>query len=321
MSELLSVRNLRTYYETDHGLLRAVDDVSFGVKRGEILGLVGESGCGKTTVALTIAQLLPPSAHIEGGQVLLEGEDLLKKSDDEMKSVRWGKISMIFQGALNSLNPVLPIREQISEAILAHDNSSKTEAEARVKQLLASVGLGSTRPSSYPHELSGGMKQRVMIAMALACNPKIVIADEPTTALDVVVQYQILDLMRGLKGKFSLSMILITHDLSVVAELCDKVAIMYAGKVAEYGDVYGIFENPKHPYTRALLGAVPTMKTREQLHGIPGVVPDLTGQVPACRFYNRCPYAQTICNDLEPPLEPVDSQHSVACHFWKKIIT
>jgi oligopeptide/dipeptide ABC transporter ATP-binding protein len=212
------------------------------------------------------------------------------------------------------------VKEQISEAILAHENVGKQDIDERIDGLFKAVGLEATRKGNFPHEFSGGMKQRVMIAMALACNPEVVIADEPTTALDVIVQYQILELIRSLRDKLQISMILITHDLSVVAELCDKVAIMYAGKMVEFGDIFKIFEKPKHPYTRALLKSIPKMETaKTQLSYISGALPDLTGPVPACRFFGRCPYGQKICEDTEPQMEKTDADHSLACHFWREI--
>lgn len=317
---MLEVSNLRTYYRTPDGPLKAVDGVSFSLKRGEILGLVGESGCGKTTLALSIVRLLPPSARIVSGEVTLEGGDIVSLSEKQMKEIRWKKVSIIFQGALNSLNPVMPVKEQIAEAILAHESALKSDVEDRIDQLFNAVGLEPSRKGNFPHEFSGGMKQRVMIAMALACNPDLVIADEPTTALDLIVQYQILDLIRSLRDKLQISVILITHDLSVIAELCDKVAVMYAGKMVEFGDIFEIFEKPKHPYTQALLKSIPKMKgAKTRLAYIPGSVPDLTGPVPACRFYGRCPYGQKLCAEIEPRIEQVIRDHLVACHFWRDI--
>jgi len=317
---MLEVAELKTYYRTSRGPLKAVDDVSFELRKGEILGLVGESGCGKTTLALSIVRLLPPAAEVIAGKISLDGQDILGMSEEEMRNVRWKKASIIFQGALNSLNPVLPVKEQIAEAILAHERTDKDAAERRIDDLFNAVGLEPTRKENFPHEFSGGMKQRVMIAMALACNPELVIADEPTTALDVIVQYQILDLIRNLRDKLQISMILISHDLSVVAELCDKVAIMYAGKICEFGDIFEIFEQPKHPYTRALLKSIPKMQgAKTRLAHIPGSIPDLTGQVPACRFHGRCSYGQKVCAEVEPKPEQVTSSHLVACHFWRDI--
>jgi peptide/nickel transport system ATP-binding protein len=317
---MLEVDNLKTYYRTQRGPLKAVDGVSFSLKRGEILGLVGESGCGKTTLALSVVRLLPPSARIMSGEVTLEGQDIVGLSEGQMKDIRWKRVSIIFQGALNSLNPVMPVKEQIAEAILAHENATKSDVEDRIDRLFNAVGLEPSRKGDFPHEFSGGMKQRVMIAMALACNPELVIADEPTTALDLIVQYQILDLMRSLRDKLQISMILITHDLSVIAELCDKVAVMYAGKIVEFGDILEIFEKPKHPYTQALLKSIPKMQgAKTRLAYIPGFVPDLTGPVSACRFYGRCPYGQTLCTEVEPRIESVIRDHLVACHFWRDI--
>jgi peptide/nickel transport system ATP-binding protein len=315
--ELLTVEGLRTYYKVPQGYLKAVDNVAFNLKKGEILGLVGESACGKTTVALSTIRLLPRAARVLGGQVLFHGEDMLSKTEDEMRKVRWGKISMIFQGALNSLNPVIPIGKQIAEAMYAHGDLSAEEVGRGIDRLFKAVGLDPIRKANYPHEFSGGMKQRVMIAMALACNPEIVIADEPTTALDVIVQRQILDLISNLRDELQISMILITHDLSVVAQLCDRVVIMYAGKMVESGDIYSIFENARHPYTQALLKSIPKMEdAKTQLTHIPGSVPDLSGETPACRFYNRCPYGEKICLEVEPKIEETGPRNYVACHFW-----
>jgi peptide/nickel transport system ATP-binding protein len=300
--------------------LKAVDDVSFSVGKGEILGLVGESACGKTTVAMSIMRLLPTAARVFDGRILFDGQDVLKATEQQLRNIRWKQISIVFQGALNSLNPVLTVREQIAEGIQAHENVDKKTVDGRIDALFKYVGLDPARRTNYPHEFSGGMKQRIMIAMALACNPALVIADEPTTALDVVVQYQILDLIRNLREKLQISMILITHDLAVVAELSDKIAIMYAGKIVEYGDTFEIFEKPKHPYTRALLKSIPKMQgPKKLLTYISGSVPDLTGPVPACRFHDRCPYAQGICADVEPKLEQASTTQSVACHFWRDI--
>ena len=300
--------------------MKAVDGVSFVVEKGQIMGLVGESACGKTTVALATMRLLPPAAKIMGGRILFHGEDLLEKTEDEMTRIRWAKISIIFQGALNSLNPVLPVREQIAEAILAHKTLPAANVDQAIDRGLEAVRLDHDRKRNYPHELSGGMKQRVMIAMALACNPEIVIADEPTTALDVIVQRQVLELIRSLRDELQLALILITHDLSVVAELCDKVAIMYAGKIVEVGEIYSVFEGPKHPYTQGLLRSLPKMDEKKvEISYIPGYVPDLTGTLPACRFHGRCPYAKQICADQEPQLDTVRPGHQVSCHFWKEI--
>jgi len=317
---MLTVESLRVYYKTNRGLLKAVDGVSFSVEKGEIIGLVGESACGKTTVAMSIMRLLPTGARVYDGKILLNGQDILKATAQQLRNIRWKQVSIIFQGALNSLNPVLTVREQIAEGILAHETVDKKTIDGRIDALFKYVGLDPARRTNYPHEFSGGMKQRIMIAMALACNPTLVIADEPTTALDVIVQYQILDLIRNLREKLQISMILITHDLSVIAELSDKVAIMYAGKIVEYGDKFQIFEKPKHPYTRALLKSIPKMQgAKTPLTYISGSVPDLTGPVPACRFYARCSFAQEKCAEIEPNIEQADTNQSVACHFWRDI--
>ncbi len=317
---MLTVEGLRVYYKTNRGLLKAVDDVSFSVEKGEIVGLVGESACGKTTVAMSIMRLLPTGARVHGGRVLFMGQDILNATEQQLRNIRWKQISIIFQGALNSLNPVLTVREQIAEGILAHESVDKKTIDRRIDTLFNYVGLDPARKTNYPHEFSGGMKQRIMIAMALACNPALVIADEPTTSLDLIVQYQILDLIRNLRKKLQISMILITHDLSVVAELSDKIAIMYAGKIVEYGDTFQIFEKPKHPYTQALLKSIPKMQgAKTRLTYISGSVPDLTAPVPACRFYDRCSYAQKKCAEVEPKIEQADTNQSVACHFWRNI--
>lgn len=317
---MLTVEGLRVYYKTNRGLLKAVDDVSFSVEKGEIVGLVGESACGKTTVAMSIMRLLPTGARVHDGRVLFMGQDILKATEQQLRNIRWKQISIIFQGALNSLNPVLTVREQIAEGILAHETVDKKTIDRRIDALFNYVGLDPARKTNYPHEFSGGMKQRIMIAMALACNPALVIADEPTTSLDLIVQYQILDLIRNLREKLQISMILITHDLSVVAELSDKIAIMYAGKIVEYGDTFQIFEKPKHPYTQALLKSIPKMQgAKTRLTYISGSVPDLTAPVPACRFYDRCSYAQKKCAEVEPKIEQADTNQSVACHFWRNI--
>ncbi len=314
---LLEVKNLKTYYFTLRGAVKAVDGVSFDVDVGEVLGLAGESGCGKTTTALSIIRLIPPPGRIVDGEIVFEGMNIEKLSDEDIRKIRWKKIAMIFQGAMNALNPVMKIGDQIAEAILAHESDvDKKEAWERARKLLQLVGIDPSRADDYPHEFSGGMKQRAMIAMALACNPKLLIADEPATALDVIVQAQVLDVMKSLKEKLGLSMILITHDLSIIAEMCNKVAIMYAGKIVEYADVYTIFKDPKHPYTKGLIGAFPSLKgPKKPFISIPGSPPNLLNPPLGCRFYPRCKYATDKCKVEEPELIDIGNKHLIACHL------
>jgi len=283
------------------------------------MGLVGESGCGKTTVALSLLKLLPSAGRIRKGRILFNGNDLVKMSDSQIRKIRWKGIAIVFQGAMNALNPVFKISDQITEAIKIHEpHVSRTAARERVESLLEMVGIDSGRADNYPHEFSGGMRQRALIAMALAANPEVLVADEPGTALDVVVQAQILRLLRELKDKLNLSMVFISHDLSIVAETCDKLAIMYAGQVIEYGDTKSIFAKPLHPYTQGLLGAFPSIKgERKKLVSIPGQPPDLLDPPSGCRFNPRCPYVMDICKKVEPKLLPVDqSNHLAHCHLY-----
>lgn len=316
---LLEVRGLTTHYAILRGFVRAVENITFKVEKGEALGLVGESGCGKTTVALTLLKILPPGGIIAGGQIMFDGTDLVRLKENEMRKYRWKRIAIVFQGAMNALNPVFKVGDQIIEAIKVHEpNVSKEEARSRTETLLDMVGIEPSRASNYPHEFSGGMRQRALIAMALAVQPDLLIADEPGTALDVIVQAQILQLMRDLKDKLGLAMILITHDLSIAAETCEKLAIMYAGKIVEYGDVRTIFKEPLHPYTTGLLGAFPTIKgERKKLVSIPGQPPDLLDPPSACRFHPRCPYVMKICTEVEPPLiDKGPASRQVACYLY-----
>lgn len=320
MSEiLLDVKNLKTRFNTDDGTFRAVDDVSFNVKRGQTLGIVGESGCGKSVTSLSIMRLIQKPGTIEGGQVLFKGQDLLKLSDEKMRQIRGNEIAMIFQEPMTSLNPVYTIGDQIEEAILLHQKElSKTQARERAIKMLRIVGIPAPekRFHEYPHQLSGGMRQRVMIALAISCNPELLIADEPTTALDVTIQAQILDLMRNLQKEFNAGMILITHDLGVVAEMCQEVAVMYAGRIVEYGTVEDIFYRPKHHYTRGLLDSIPHFETGhklDQLKTIPGMVPSLYNLPVGCRFQDRCPAVQNDCRQSYPPLENMRGIHKAAC--------
>ena len=314
---LLEVRELKTYYFTLRGPVKAVDSVSFDVEKGETVGLAGESGCGKTTTALSIIKLIPPPGKIIGGKIIFEGKDLVTMKDSDIRRIRWKGIAMIFQGAMNALNPVFKVGDQIAEAILAHEkNVSEKEAWERAEKLLEMVGIDPSRAQDYPHEFSGGMRQRAMIAMALACNPKLLIADEPATALDVIVQAQVLEVMRNLKTRLNLSMILITHDLSIIAEMCDRVAIMYAGKIVEYGSARDIFKNPQHPYTKGLIGAFPSIRgPKKSLQSIPGSPPNLLNPPPGCRFHPRCPQAMPICRKEEPKVVKLGGGHIVSCHL------
>ncbi|MBI2166296.1 MAG: ABC transporter ATP-binding protein [Chloroflexi bacterium] len=315
---VLEVRDLRTYFYTQDGVVKAVDGVSFDLKEGETLGLVGESGCGKSVTALSIMRLIPnPPGRTVGGQVLLEGSDLLKLRDREMRQIRGGRIAMVFQEPMSSLNPVLTIGRQITEALETHLKLTRREARDRAGELLARVGLADPKKAldSYPHLFSGGMRQRVMLAMALGCNPSILLADEPTTALDVTIQAQILEMLKRLTTELGTAVILITHNLGVVARYADRVNIMYAGKIVETGYARDIYGNPRHPYTLGLLATVPRLDQpkRARLTPIDGMPPDLAHLAPGCSFRPRCPYAVARCAQEEPPLTPVGESHASAC--------
>jgi oligopeptide/dipeptide ABC transporter ATP-binding protein len=317
---LLEVQNLKTYFYTPFGSVKAVDDVSFNLERGVSLGLVGESGCGKTTAALSIMRILPHPGKVIGGKILFKGIDLLELDEEELRKIRWTGISTVFQGAMASLNPLFKIGYQIAEPILIHEEIEKEEALDRVKNLLELVGIDPDRVDNYPWELSGGMRQRVMAAMALACNPEILIADEPTTALDVIVAAQVMNLIKDLREKLHLSMILITHDISVIAQTCDELAVMYAGKLVERSDVSTMFDDPKHPYTHALINAFPNIKgEKKTLGGISGNPPDLINPPSGCRFHTRCRFAKELCKMEVPITEKIKGNHTVSCHFWDKI--
>lgn len=317
---LLEVQNLKTRFKTDDGTFFAVDDVSFSVKKGQTLGIVGESGCGKSVTSLSVMRLIQKPGNIESGKVLFKGQDLLGLSDNKMREIRGNEIAMIFQEPMTSLNPVYTIGDQIEEAILLHQKDlNKQQARERAIEMLRKVGIPAPekRFHEYPHQLSGGMRQRVMIAMAISCNPELLIADEPTTALDVTIQAQILDLMRKLQKDFGAGMILITHDLGVVAEMCQEVAVMYAGRVVEFGTVEDIFYRPKHPYTKGLLDSIPHFETGhklEQLNTIKGMVPSPLNLPKGCRFADRCPYVQDDCRAAYPNLENLRGLHKVACY-------
>jgi peptide/nickel transport system ATP-binding protein len=317
---ILDVQGLKTYFYTSKGIVKAVDNVGFKIGRGEVLGIAGESGCGKSTLGFSLIRLVPPPGRIVGGRINFMGEDILKMPEEEFRTkVRWKGISMVFQGAMNALNPVYTVGSQIAEVLMLHKGLSKKEALEEAANLLKMVGLDPRRIRSYPHELSGGMKQRVVIAMALALRPSLVIADEPTTALDVVVQAQIMNLLKRLQRELKMSIILITHDMSLIAEIADKVAIMYAGKIVEIGSSDRLFNNPLHPYTRALINSIPSLrKELKKLEFIPGVPPDLIQPPPGCRFHPRCKYVFEPCNKEEPPMVEVEPGHFVSCWLYAK---
>ncbi len=313
---LLEIKDLVTEFHTDEGIISAVSGVSLNLNAGETVGIVGESGCGKSVTALSIMRLLHYSGKIRQGEILFRGQDLLQKSEREMRRIRGKEISMIFQEPMTSLNPVYTIGDQVAEAILNHRNISRKEALRQAVTALKTVGipLPERRIREYPHHLSGGMRQRVMIAMAISCNPRILIADEPTTALDVTIQAQILQLMMELKEKMETAIILITHDLGVVAEMAERVAIMYAGKVMEESDVKTILENPLHPYTESLLKSIPSVEQKQgRLHVIKGSIPHPLDMPRGCSFHPRCAYTEKICCEKPPRLEAVTSGHYVRC--------
>jgi peptide/nickel transport system ATP-binding protein len=316
---LLEVRGLRTYFASERGEVRAVDGVDFTLERGRTLGIVGESGCGKSVTALSIMGLVPqPPGRIAGGEVLFEGKDLLKLPAQRLRDLRGDQLSMIFQEPMTSLNPAFPVGEQVAEALLRHRNISNDEAKNNAIEMLRRVRIPSPerRARDYPHQLSGGMRQRVMIAMALACNPKLLIADEPTTALDVTIQAQILELMRALRAELGTAIILITHDLGVIAELADEVIVMYAGKVIERCAAGRVFSEPQHPYTVGLLGSIPRLHLQqERLSAIEGFVPDAASPPAGCRFHPRCPFVVEKCLREVPPLMEIGKDHYAAC--WR----
>ena len=318
---LLDIRGLRTQFFTDDGLARAVDGVSYSLEKGETVGVVGESGCGKSVTALSVLRLIPdPPGKIVEGEILFEGTDLLQLSAADMRRIRGNDISMIFQEPMTSLNPVFTIGNQITEAVRLHQGLNKKDALAKAVEALKLVGIPvpERRVHEYPHQLSGGMRQRAMIAMALSCNPKVLIADEPTTALDVTIEAQILDLMRTLQEELGTAIIMITHDLGVIADISRKVVVMYAGKIVEQAPVERIFASPNHPYTQGLLQSLPRVDkdasgAKQRLQEIPGIVPSLLNLPTGCKFASRCPSVMPQCKEQEPPLEPVATDHYSAC--------
>jgi peptide/nickel transport system ATP-binding protein/oligopeptide transport system ATP-binding protein len=323
MEKLLEVKNLKTYFYTEDGVVQAIDGVDFYIKPGETLGVVGESGCGKSVTSLSILRLIqtPPGKILEDSEIYLEGQNLLTLSEKEMRQIRGNKISMIFQEPMTSLNPVFKIGNQISEVLVLHQGMNKEQARQKSIEMLKLVGI--SRPEKvvddYPHSLSGGMRQRVMIAMALACNPQLLIADEPTTALDVTIQAQILELMKKLKTDLNASVMLITHNLGVVAETCQRIIVMYAGKIVEEGDVYSIFEEPKHPYTQGLLKSIPNIEVKQaKLDSIPGMVPNPLNMPKGCKFEPRCERALEICRTKEPDLTNLGVERNVRCFLYSR---
>ncbi len=312
---LLEIKGLTIHYVTRENVVRAVNGIDLSIGESKTLGFVGETGAGKTTTALGIMKLVPnPPGKIISGEILYNGRDVLKMSDNEMRKIRGNDISMIFQDPMSALNPVVRIGDQIAESIRLHNNCSKTEARIKSLKMLETVGIQPSRSVEYPHQFSGGMKQRVVIAMALACNPKLLIADEPTTALDVTIQAQVLDLMNNLKKEFKTSMLLITHDLGIVAETCDEVAIMYAGEIVEYGVLAHIFENAKHPYTIGLFGSIPSLvKDVDRLSPIQGLMPDPTNLPEGCKFQTRCNHVCDECRAKAPEYSEIEPGHFVRC--------
>jgi oligopeptide/dipeptide ABC transporter ATP-binding protein len=314
---VLEVRNLKTFFFTEQGIVKAVDDVSFAVQQGKTLGLVGESGSGKSVTAMSITRLISPPGKITGGEIILKGRDVLLLSEQDMRRVRGAQVSMIFQEPMTALNPVLTVGFQVAEAVLAHEKVSRNEAWARAVEAMRAVSIpdAEKRARDYPHQLSGGMRQRIMIAMALVCNPALLIADEPTTALDVTIQAQILELLESLRERYNLSVILISHDLGVIAEVADTVAVMYAGKIVEMGTAMEVFHNAKHPYTQGLLQSIPRLGSshKDRLDIIDGMVPDLLHLRPGCSFEPRCFKRTEECTQRDIPLEAAGEHHEVRC--------
>ncbi|WP_339797327.1 ABC transporter ATP-binding protein [Paenibacillus sp. FSL R5-0744] len=324
MSDLMNIDGLSTYFFTEEGKVKAVDDVSFRVREGETVCIVGESGCGKSVTAMSIMGLVEePGGKVTHGKIDFQGEDLLQMDKNTLRAIRGNEIAMIFQEPMSSLNPVIKIGEQIMEPLIVHLKMNKKQARIRAIELIKQVGI--SRPEqiadSYPHELSGGMLQRIMIAIAIACSPKLLIADEPTTALDVTIQAQILDMLREIKDNSGMSILLITHDLGVVAEMADYVIVMYSGKIVEEGEVVELFNNPKHPYTKGLLKSKPVINQRQdELYSIPGQVPNPLELVPSCYFHDRCEHCMPVCVSKQPQLKEVASRQKVACWLYEEAV-
>jgi oligopeptide/dipeptide ABC transporter ATP-binding protein len=320
---ILKINDLKVHFDTDEGLVKAVDGVDLELMKGTTLALVGESGCGKSVACMSILRLIPsPPGKIAGGEILYKGKNLVDLPDSEMETLRGNDISMIFQEPMTSLNPVFTVGDQIKEAIMLHQKKGPDEAQKLTVEILNKVGIPSPdiRVNEYPHQMSGGMKQRVMIAMALSCNPEVLIADEPTTALDVTIQAQILDLMKSLQEELGMSILMITHDLGIVSDMASHVAIMYASKIAEYGSVEDIFSNPHHPYTLGLFTSIPVAgNKKDNLYVVPGNVPNPLAFPEGCKFWPRCIFADDRCRVEEPALEEVKPGHTAACHYKEKI--
>ncbi len=316
----LEIKDLQVKYKTMDGVVEAVNGIDLTIEKGKTLGLVGETGAGKTTTALSILRLVPnPPGEITGGTINLEGKDLFAYSEKEMETIRGDQVSMIFQDPMTSLNPVITVGDQIAEVIQLHEKIDQKKAMKKAKEMLEMVGIPGNRASEYPHQFSGGMKQRVIIAMALVCNPHLLIADEPTTALDVTIQAQVLDLMQKLREKYGTSMLMITHDLGIVAEVCDDVSIMYAGRIVEHGTLEDIFNNTSHPYTEGLFGSLPNIEDRTaELKPIPGLMPDPTNLPEGCVFHPRCKYCKEICKSRVPAVTRLSDSHIVACLAYEE---
>ncbi len=317
---LLEIRDLTIHYQTEDGDVQAVNGISFAVDQGKTLGLVGETGAGKTTTALGILRLVPEPGKILSGSITYKDQDILKMSEKEVQDLRGNEISMIFQDPMTALNPVMTVGDQIAEVILRHQDCTKTEAQLRMMEMLDKVGISTDRAGDYPHQFSGGMKQRIIIAIALACNPKLLLADEPTTALDVTIQAQVMRMVNELKQEFGTSMVLITHDLGIVAESCDAVAIMYAGEIVEYGSLEDIFDRPAHPYTIGLFGSIPRLDIdTDRLQPIQGLMPDPINLPSGCPFHPRCPYATKQCMEENPAHQEITPGHLVKCLHYGRL--